>query len=61
MNLIRKLAGEGQSLATNNPQRNPSNSNHDLVTAGSAMSSSASSDVTSLNNGAEYTSPSKYE
>ncbi|XP_061371102.1 protein ROOT HAIR DEFECTIVE 3 homolog 1-like [Gastrolobium bilobum] len=59
MNLIKKLADEGHSPATNNPRRNQSN--HNAVAAGSAMSSSASSDVTSLDNGTEYTSPSKYE
>ncbi|TKY48258.1 ROOT HAIR DEFECTIVE 3-like 1 [Spatholobus suberectus] len=58
MNLIRKLAEEGQNPATNNPRRNPSKSNR---SAGSVTPSSASSSVTSMANGTEYTNPSKYE
>ncbi|KAI4355512.1 hypothetical protein L6164_004276 [Bauhinia variegata] len=61
MNLVRKLAEEGQNPGTNNPQRNPSKSNHNAVIAGSNMSSSASSNVTSSDNGIEYTSSSKYD
>ena len=61
MNLMRKLAEEGQSPAANNHQKNPSKTSQSAVTAGNIMSSSASSDVTSLDNGTEYTSPSKYE
>ncbi|XP_028792095.1 protein ROOT HAIR DEFECTIVE 3-like [Neltuma alba] len=71
MNIIRKLAEEAQNPAPNNAQRNPSGSNHNAVTAGSNTSSSASSNaslsekassnVTSLENGGEYSSSSKYE
>ncbi|XP_057459098.1 protein ROOT HAIR DEFECTIVE 3-like [Lotus japonicus] len=62
MNLIRKLSEAGQSPATNNPRRNPSQSNSNVTTAGSAISSSTSSDAFSSNKGTEYTaSPSKYE
>lgn len=61
MNLIKKLAEEGQNPATNNPQRNPSKDNYNAVTAGSAVSSSSSSNITSLDNGTGYTSSSKDE
>ncbi|XP_061372478.1 protein ROOT HAIR DEFECTIVE 3 homolog 1-like [Gastrolobium bilobum] len=61
MNLIKRLAEEGQNPATNNPQRNPSINNYNAVTAGSAVSSSASSNVSSLDNGTEYASSSKDE
>lgn len=61
MNLMRKLAEEGQNPATNNPQRNPSRSNQSDGPAGSALSSSASSNVTSLDNGTGYASSSKDE
>ncbi|XP_027343426.1 protein ROOT HAIR DEFECTIVE 3-like [Abrus precatorius] len=62
MNIVRKLAEEGQVPATNNPpRRNPSKSNHNAVADGSATSSSASSHVTSLDKGTEYPGPSKYE
>ena len=61
MNIMKRLAEEGQNPATNNPQRNPSKNNHNAVTAGSAASSSASSNVTSFDNGTEYASSSKYE
>ncbi|KAI9079208.1 hypothetical protein K1719_038813 [Acacia pycnantha] len=71
MNIVRKLAEEAQNPAPNNAQRNPSGSNHNVVTARSNMSSSASSNatlsekassnVTSLENGSEYSSPTKYE
>lgn len=61
MNLMRKLAEEGQNPATNNPQRNPSRSNQSDGPSGSALSSSASSNVTSLDNGTGYASSSKDE
>ncbi|XP_057455236.1 protein ROOT HAIR DEFECTIVE 3-like [Lotus japonicus] len=61
MNLMRKLAEEGQNPATNNPQRNPSRSNQSDGPAGSSLSSSASSNVTSLDNGTGYASSSKDE
>ncbi|XP_054790256.1 protein ROOT HAIR DEFECTIVE 3-like isoform X1 [Prosopis cineraria] len=61
MNIIRKLAEEAQNPAPNSAQRNPSGGNHNVVTAGSNMSSSASSaaalsekassNITSLENG----------
>ncbi|GMY34577.1 protein ROOT HAIR DEFECTIVE 3-like [Fagus crenata] len=66
MNLLKRLAEEGQKTTTNDPHRNPatndpqrnpalaSNSFRNGVSASSSMSSSASSEVTS-----EYTSPSK--
>ncbi|CAL0326060.1 unnamed protein product [Lupinus luteus] len=60
MNLIKRLAEEGQNPANNNPPRNESRNNHNAVTDGAA-SSSASSNVTSLDNEREYTSPSKQE
>ncbi|KAL6996332.1 Cell wall protein rhd3 [Sarracenia purpurea var. burkii] len=61
MNLLRRLAEEGQRVATPEPQRNPplaaksfqsgvNNNNGDL-------SSSASSEITSAENGTEYSSP----
>lgn len=61
MNLLRKLAEEGQRPANGNPQQNPpvptktlqSNTNNY-----SGMSSTASSEVTNSENGTEYSSPS---
>ncbi|KAF1859295.1 hypothetical protein Lal_00009879, partial [Lupinus albus] len=62
MNIMRKLAEQGENPATNTSQRNQPRSNHNSDTADSAMSSTASSsDITSFNNKAEYTSPSKYD
>ncbi|KAK7402264.1 hypothetical protein VNO78_14390 [Psophocarpus tetragonolobus] len=58
MNIIRKLAEEGQGNATNNPRRNPSKR---VVPAGNVTSSSASSSVTSSTNRPDYSSSSKYE
>ncbi|OIW11845.1 hypothetical protein TanjilG_31595 [Lupinus angustifolius] len=60
MNLIKRLAEEGQNPANNNPPRNQSKNNHNALTDGAA-STSASSNVTSLDNEREYTSPSKHE
>ncbi|KAF1898513.1 hypothetical protein Lal_00032093 [Lupinus albus] len=60
MNLMKKLAEEGQNPANNNPQRNQSKINHNALTR-NAVSSSASSNVTSLDNEKEHSSPSKYE
>ncbi|OIW04930.1 hypothetical protein TanjilG_15675 [Lupinus angustifolius] len=60
MNLMKKLAEEGQNPANNNPQRNQSKNNHNALT-GNAVSSTASSNVTSLDNEKEYSNPSKYE
>lgn len=64
MNLLRKLAEEGQKPAAPEPQRNRpvaatsfqsgSNNNGDV-------SSTASSEVTWSENGTEYTSPSRHE
>ncbi|KAI4329155.1 hypothetical protein L6164_021448 [Bauhinia variegata] len=61
INLVRKLAEEGENPETNNPPRNRSKSNSNPVTAGSNMVSSASSNVTSGDDGTEYTSASKYD
>ncbi|XP_028204177.1 protein ROOT HAIR DEFECTIVE 3 homolog 1-like [Glycine soja] len=61
MNLIRKLAEEGQGHANNDPRRSPSKNNQSAIPAGRVTSSSASSSVTSPGNGAEYTSSSKHE
>ncbi|KAE9584683.1 putative P-loop containing nucleoside triphosphate hydrolase [Lupinus albus] len=61
MNLIKRLAEEGQNPANNNPPRNESKNNHNALTDGGAASSSASSNVTSLDNEREYSSPSKYD
>ncbi|KAG5025927.1 hypothetical protein JHK86_021841 [Glycine max] len=58
MNLMRKLAEEGQNPAANNPQRTPSKSSYN---DGHAVSSSASSNLTALDNGTEYASPLKDE
>ncbi|QHN94804.1 hypothetical protein HN51_042670 [Arachis hypogaea] len=57
MNLMRKLAEEGVP-ETNNPQPTPSTSNQ---TTGSSVSSTASSKVTFLERGTEYTASSKEE
>lgn len=49
MNIIKKLAEEGQVPATNDPRRNPalaSKSFHNGVNASSEMSSTGSSEVT---------------
>ncbi|KAG4945120.1 hypothetical protein JHK87_041127 [Glycine soja] len=61
MNLIRKLAEEGQGHANNDPRRSPSKNNQSAIPAGRVTSSSASSSVTSPGNGTEYTSSSKHE
>ncbi|KAG5008635.1 protein ROOT HAIR DEFECTIVE 3 homolog 1-like [Glycine soja] len=58
MNLMKKLAEEGQNPAANNPQRTPSKSSYN---EGHAVSSSASSNLTRLDNGTEYASPLKDE
>ncbi|CAL0335197.1 unnamed protein product [Lupinus luteus] len=60
MNLMKKLAEEGQNPANNNPQRNQSKNNHNVLT-GNAVSSSASSNLTSLDNEKDHSSHSKYE
>lgn len=63
MNIVKKLAdaGAGQNPGPNNPQRNPPRNSYNAVTAGSGESSSASSNVTSLDKGNGYTSSSKDE
>ena len=63
MNLLRKLAEEGQIPATNNPQRNPAAVSKSFPNGSksSDTSSSASSGVTSSGNGTEYSSPTKEE
>ncbi|KAK6264238.1 hypothetical protein SCA6_019672 [Theobroma cacao] len=61
MNLLRKLAEEGQIPANNNPQRNPAVASKGFQngSTSSDLSSSASSGVTSSGNGTEYSSPTK--
>ncbi|KAG6415812.1 hypothetical protein SASPL_123231 [Salvia splendens] len=61
MNLLRKLAEEGQRPANADPQQNPTAPAMTLRSTTndhSAMSSSASSEVTTSGNGTEYSSPS---
>ncbi|XP_059641371.1 protein ROOT HAIR DEFECTIVE 3-like [Cornus florida] len=61
MNILRKLAEEGQKRATSDPQRNPMPTSSSLqsgVTNNGVLSSSGSSEVTSSENGTEYSSPS---
>ncbi|KAF8400997.1 hypothetical protein HHK36_014300 [Tetracentron sinense] len=60
MNLLKKLAEEGQRPAAADPQRNPppeSKSQGNSVYANSDSASSASSNVTSSGNGVDYSSP----
>ncbi|CAK9174489.1 unnamed protein product [Ilex paraguariensis] len=60
MNLLRKLAEEGQKPATSDPQRNPSLASKNFRSGGNNngdLSSSASSEVTTSENGTEYSSP----
>ncbi|XVF74389.1 hypothetical protein PTKIN_Ptkin13bG0106800 [Pterospermum kingtungense] len=66
MNLLRKLAEEGQMPAANNPQRNPTSASKSFRQNGSSssssdMSSGASSGITSSGNGTEYSGPTKEE
>ncbi|WVZ22407.1 hypothetical protein V8G54_000951 [Vigna mungo] len=58
MNLMKKLAEEGQNHAANNPQRTPSKNSY---SDSQAVSSSASSNLTALDNGTEYEGPVKDE
>ncbi|XP_057797183.1 protein ROOT HAIR DEFECTIVE 3 [Salvia miltiorrhiza] len=61
MNLLRKLAEEGQRPANADPQQNPTIPAKTLRSTTndySEMSSSASSEVTTSENGTEYSSPS---
>ncbi|CAJ1950959.1 unnamed protein product [Sphenostylis stenocarpa] len=58
MNLMKKLAEEGQNHAANNPQRTPSKNSYN---ESHAVSSSSSSNLTALDNGAEYASSVKEE
>lgn len=63
MNLLRKLAEEGQMPANPNTQQNPalaSKTFHSNTNEQSGVSSSASSDVTTSENGNEYSSPSTH-
>ncbi|KAK6148720.1 hypothetical protein DH2020_016245 [Rehmannia glutinosa] len=63
MNLLRKLAEEGQGHANANPQQNrplPAKSVQSGTNDNSNLSSSASSEVTSSENGNEYSSPSAH-
>lgn len=63
MNLLRKLAEEGQApAAANNPQRNASVQSKSFLSGANDygdMSSSGSSEVTNMENGNEYSSPSQ--
>jgi len=61
MNLMKRLAEEGNNPAPNNPQRHTSQNNTNAVPVGSSVSSSSSSNITSLDNGNRYTSSSKDE
>ncbi|KAK7349247.1 hypothetical protein VNO77_06459 [Canavalia gladiata] len=61
MNLMKKLAEEGQNPATNNHHGSTSKTNYNAVTAARTVSSSASSNLTSLDNGTEFASPLKDE
>ncbi|ESW07547.1 hypothetical protein PHAVU_010G139100 [Phaseolus vulgaris] len=58
MNLMKKLAEEGQNHATNNPQRSPTKNSYNET---HGVSSSTSSNLTALDNGTEYASPVKDE
>ncbi|KAL1533455.1 Cell wall protein rhd3 [Salvia divinorum] len=60
MNLLRRLAEEGQRPANADPQQNPTTANTLRSTTNdySEISSSASSEVTTSENGTEYSSPS---
>ncbi|KAK9282342.1 hypothetical protein L1049_005258 [Liquidambar formosana] len=63
MNLLKKLAEEGQTPATSDPQRNPSPASKSFRNGvnTSDLSSSASSGITSSENGTENSSPSKHD
>ncbi|KAK3018684.1 hypothetical protein RJ639_003115 [Escallonia herrerae] len=64
MNLLRRLAEEGQEPQAPGPQRNPSqaaNSSRSGAYDHSDLSSSASSEVVSLDNGTEYSSSSIHD
>ncbi|KAL2539135.1 Protein ROOT HAIR DEFECTIVE 3 [Abeliophyllum distichum] len=61
MNLLRKLAEEGQGRATPGPQHNPPVAAKKFENGASDLSSSASSEVTSSKNGTEYSSPSAHQ
>lgn len=58
MNLMKKLAEEEQNHAANNPQRTPSKNSY---SDSHAVSSSASSNLTALDNKTEYEGPVKDE
>ncbi|KAL8118744.1 hypothetical protein AgCh_016307 [Apium graveolens] len=57
MNLLKKLAEEGQAPTTGNNQRNPSLAAKSSPSGSGHISSSASSEVISSENGTEYSSP----
>ncbi|KAL7162621.1 hypothetical protein ACSBR2_042997 [Camellia fascicularis] len=64
MNLLRKLAEEGTKTATSEPQRNhplPPKTFQSGVNNNGDLSSTASSEVTSAENGTEYSSPLTHE
>ncbi|KAE8659562.1 Protein ROOT HAIR DEFECTIVE 3-like protein 2 [Hibiscus syriacus] len=61
MNLLRKLAEQGQSPATNYPQTNPGAESKSFQSGSSSMASSASSGITAPRNDIEYSSSSKEE
>ncbi|KAL8113719.1 protein ROOT HAIR DEFECTIVE 3-like isoform X2 [Apium graveolens] len=57
MNLLKKLAEQGQLPTTNNNQRNPSIAANSFHSDSTGISSSESSEVISSDNGTEYSSP----
>ncbi|KAL2462644.1 Protein ROOT HAIR DEFECTIVE 3 [Forsythia ovata] len=61
MNLLRKLAEEGQGRANPGPQHNPPVAAKKFENCASDLSSSTSSEVTSSRNGTEYSSPSAHQ
>ncbi|GMH03757.1 hypothetical protein Nepgr_005596 [Nepenthes gracilis] len=64
MNFLKRLAEAGQMPATNDSHRNPlpsAKSRRSGVDTGSALSSTASSHITSAENGTEYSSPLKVD
>ena len=57
MNLLKKLAEQGQVPTNNNNERNPSLAAASIHSDITDMSSSQSSEVISSDNGTEYSSP----
>lgn len=61
MNLLKKLAEQGQVPTTNNNQRNPSIAATGIHSDSTGISSSESSEVISSDNGTEYSSPAVHD